>query len=309
MNATDGRARRPLDATLDSIETAERHISTEYQDDLSLTLATVTRTDPRYAMMPTPGRIEVVEDGEGVRRFYEESRAIFQPAALRIRTQIATDWYFFLEGVASRIDKETGEEFTINSVTLFPAAPDGIVGEFLWERHEAPDLGPSVRPPGARTAVPVDSVRSLALHDRIVVAFLAGDAAALAASFAEDFLFANRSYLPGPSMVKGERRAAAEEYWTAFFAAYEVSDVAVLNRNATEWYVFAEQALTVRARAGGETKLLRSAVFYPLAADGTIRGELGFGKDPEPVSAGRPPGLGRAFYGRDDYTDPLLPGA
>jgi SnoaL-like domain len=297
----------PLDAALASIATAERHIETEYQDDLTLTLATVTAEHPRYAMMPTPGRIEVVTDSAGVRAFYESSRAIFKPAALRIRTQIATDWYFFLEGVASRRDTRTGEEFTINTVTLFPAAPDGIVGEFLWERHEAPpgsSAGPAAH--GARTDLPVAAVRSLTLHDELLDALRAGDLEALTAPFAEDFLLANRSYVAGPPMVKGEGRAAARDYWDAFLRTYRVEDVAVVNRNATEWYVFAEEALTVSRRDVADgSEQFRVAVFYPLTANGRIQGELGYGTDLAPADTARSPALGRAFYGRPEYVDPL----
>jgi SnoaL-like domain len=300
----------PLDAALASIATAERHIETEYQDDLSLTLATVTAEHPRYAMMPTPGRIEVVTDSDGVRAFYENSRAIFRPAALRIRTQIATDWYFFLEGVASRRDTATGEEFTINTVTLFPAAADGIVGEFLWERHEAPPgsrQAPDAR--GARTDLPVAAVRSLALHDALVQALRANDLDALVAPFAEDFLLANRSYIAGSPMVKGEGRGAARSYWEEFLATYQVEDVAVVNRNATEWYVFAEEALTVARRIGGDrAEQFRVAVFYPLNAEGQIQGELGYGTDLAPAAGGVRPALGRAFYGRAEYVDALLDG-
>ena len=296
-----------VEATLASVATAERHISTEYQDDLSLTLATITADEPRYAMMPEPGRIEVVVDSAGVRSFYESSRAIFQPAALRICTQIATDWYFFLEGVASRRDTRTGQEFTINSLTLFPAARDGIVGEFLWERHEAPAGGAAPLPtaPGARTDVPVAAVQSLEIHDAMVAALRDNDLEALVAPFAQDFLLANRSYIGGPPMVRAEGRTAARAYWEAFLNAYDVHDVAIVNRNATEWYVFAEQAVTVSRRdGGGDPRQLRTAVFYPLTG-AEIHGELGYGTELGPAPADRPPALGRAFYGRDDYTDPL----
>jgi hypothetical protein len=308
-----------VDATLASVATAERHIATEYQDDLSLTLATITAEHPRYAMMPEPGRIEVVVDSAGVRDFYVSSRAVFQPAALRIRTQIATDWYFFLEGVASRRDTATGQEFTINSLTLFPAAPDGIVGEFLWERHDSPPSHSDALPPppGARTDVPVAAVQTLGLHDGLVRALADNDLDALVAPFADGYLMANRSYVPGPPMVTGESRAVARDYWATFLEMFEVHDVAVVNRNATEWYVFAETAIVVLRRDGsddGQFQQLRTAVFHPLTADGRLHGELGYGTSLGPAPAdwrsdrrvGGVP-LGRAFYGRTDYRDPLRP--
>ena len=303
-----------LEQALGSLRTAETHISTEYQDDLDITIATITKTNPRFAFMPVPGRIKLETKADGVRAFYENSRAVFQPAALRIRHQLTTDWYYFLEGVASRFGREDGKEYTINSLTLFPKADDGIVGEFLWERYEVPDpsedpamFDPSVAP-GARTDLPLRAVRSLRVHDRLVQALRANDPAGVVADFADDFLLGARSYLPdGGPMVTGEGREAAAAYWRAFFAAYRIEELSVLNRLTGEWYVFAEHAVTVTRRddPAAPAEQFRTASLYPIVGAGRVQGELGYGTDVGPASTREGGNRGIAFYKREDHIDPL----
>jgi hypothetical protein len=304
-----------LEQALASLRTAETHISTEYQDNLDITIATITKTDPRFAFMPVPGRIKMETRAEGVRAFYENSRAVFQPAALRIRHQLTTDWYYFLEGVASRIAREDGKEYTISSVTLFPKAADGIVGEFLWERYEVPDpsedparFDASVVAPGARTELPLYAVRALRVHDRLVQALRANDAEGVAESFAEDFLLGARSYVPeyGP-LVTGEGRAAAVAYWRAFFDRYRIEELSVLNRLTADWYVFAEHCITVSRRddRAASSEQFRTATVYPIVGGGRIQGELGYGTDVAAASTTETGNRGIAFYGRADHVDPL----
>jgi hypothetical protein len=305
-----------VEQVLTSLSTAEAHISTEYQDDLSVTLATVTKHEPRYAMMPVPGEIRVVSDSAGVAEFYQNSRAVFQPLGLRIRTQIATDWFMFLEGVASRRARDTGEEYTTSTTTLFPTTSDGIVGEFLWERYEgAPTIVDGVTDAvlsearGARSEVPAKAVRSLRIHDRMVQALRDNDVDRFVEPFADDFLLANRSYLPsGGPMVQAEGRHDAVGYWRDLLEHYRIEDVSIVNRIAEDWYVFTEAAFTVRARDGGgeaTTEQFRTATIFPIRADGKVMGELGYGTDIDAVPSRPPRKLGIAVYGREDYADPL----
>lgn len=311
--ATGGRDL--VDDVLESLRRAESHVSTEYQDDLSITLATVTKTDPRYAMMPIPGKIHVVTDTAGVADFYRTSRSVFQPLGLRMKAQLTTDWFMFLEGVASRRARDTGQEYTTSTVTLFPTTEGGIVGEFLWERYNGEPRGDGgaaqivaeAKRRGARSEVPVMSVLALRIHDDIVHALRNNDLDALCARFADDYLQANRSYVPsyGP-MVQAEGLAGAREYWGAFLQAYRVDDVSTINRLTADWYVFAELVLTVTPReSDGAQKRFRTATIYPIRADGRVMGELGYGTPMQPAPANAPRRLGIAVYGRADFNDPL----
>lgn len=304
----------PIDRVLTALDTAESHISTEYQDDISITVATVSKLEPRYAMMPTPGKIHVVTNSEGVLDYYRNSRAVFQPMGLRIKTQIATDWYMFLEGVATRRARDTGEEYTTNTVTLFPAASDGIVGEFLWERYDgsptdqaAMDYAASLQHlPGARAELPAKAVLALRIHDDMVQALRANDLDAFTRRFADDFLLADRSYVPAYGlMAQGEGRAAAVAYWRAFLDLYRIDDVSTVNRINADWFVFAELAIVVTPKAGGPAQRIRTATFFPMRRDGRVMGQLGYGTEAGPAPADGPRKLGIAVYGRDDYRDPF----
>lgn len=303
-----------VDRVLASLKTAETHISTEYQDDLSITLATVTKHRPRYAMMPTPGKIHVVTDSDGVADFYRTTRAVFQPLGLRMKAQLATDWFMFLEGVASRRSRDTGEEYTTSTTTLFPTVADGIVGEFLWERYDgepredddSDQLIERIAARGARSETPVGAVLALRIHDAMVEAWRANDVDLLGERFAAGFLMASRSYVPsyGP-MVQAENREDALTYWRRLLDAYEIADVSILNRLNADWYVFAEQVFTVKPRSGGAFQRFRTATIYPIRKDGQVMGELGYGTDMAPAPSSAPRKLGIAVYGRDDYADPL----
>ena len=130
---------------MQTLQTAEEHIASEYIDDLPATLASVT-AKPTYAFMPEPGRIMVITDPEGVRDFYLGVRSSFDPVASRLFTHLGSDWYVFSENVPTRRLHESGRYVTMNTVNLFPRAADGIQGEFLWERYDFEDTEPVVPP-------------------------------------------------------------------------------------------------------------------------------------------------------------------
>lgn len=296
----------PVDRVLDSIRTAETHVETEFRDALPETLATVSAR-PRYAMTPAPGRLDVVTTPEGVATFYETSRAAFQPRATRHRAQIAADWYVFYEGVPTRGQRSTGREYTINTTVLFPSAADGIVGEFLWERHDE-DVDPPVYLPGGPAyPIPLTTVDHLRLHERYLDVLRDGKVGDAAALLADDCLWATRSYLgdtDAAPMVRAEGRDATLEYLDAWTAAYRIEDVTVLNRLATDWYVFAEELYAVDGPDGAQQ--VRLASIYPVTSDGRLQGQLGYGTDPGPRSARPWPRGGRPVWARADHPDPWL---
>ncbi|OUS82225.1 nuclear transport factor 2 family protein [Rhodococcus sp. NCIMB 12038] len=304
-----------FEQALGSLRTAETHIGTEFQDDLELTLDTITKAAPRFVFMPVPGRIRIETQPDQVRAFYEGSRAEFLPDKLRARHHITSDWFYFVESLASRRGTRDGQEYTVNTAVLFPKAPDGIVGEFLWERYDVevsekdPDRFDIARAPGARTDLPLRPVAALFVHDRIVEALRNNDAEALTADYAHDFLLGARNYLAGQGpMVAGEGREAALAYWRQFFDEFTVDEVSVLNRLTGDWYVFAEVALTVTVRRAPEQgqRQFRTASIFPILADGRVQGELSYGTEIGAASTRETGTWGRAFFAREGFTDPLF---
>jgi hypothetical protein len=286
------------DAILDSITIAERHMRHEYEGDWEATLDTVD-ADARYALAQ-PGFAKVINGHQGISDLYHGMKTVSVPQASRVVAQLATDWYYFFENFPTRLDVQSGEKRTVHTATLAPRKGGKLVGEFLWERNvagaEASDAG-------------VDSLRT---HERLLEALRAGDAAALSEVIAPDALWAERDYVSdaaAPEILELNGAAAAIDYCRRWHAAQPPQGVSILNRLARSWYVFAEELWTV-APAGGPPLQVRKAVIYPLAADGRIKGALGWGCDPAPAE-GPSANVGTAFWERvmdGDTADPKLRG-
>jgi len=300
------------EAVLNSLRTMERHLDSEYVDDLEETLASVSR-EPRFGMMPEPGVVAVISDSQGVAKFYEERAKVFTPTASRITAQLATDWYVFLENAPSRVNMKTGEETTVQTTTLFPIAADGIRGEFLWERDPSANPVSEFRLDNAVSHVPHISVRNLSVHEEFLGAIIRGDLETLASMIAPKCIWAVRNYLPeagSRAMVKLQGIDAVLANFRAWIETFEIERISILNRLATDWYVFAEELLIVRPKVGREKEQpvqYRKASIYPINPSGSIEGELGFGTDIEPASPSSHLTLGAAFWQRIDHMRPKGP--
>lgn len=274
-----------VDALMNAMQTAEVHLASEYVDDLGATLDSVTAT-PTYAFMPAPGRLTVITDPSGVRDFYVNARSVFEPMASRLFTHLAGDFYEFQENVPTRKLVAENRLVTINTVNIFPAARDGIQGEFLWERYPGQEPAPSVPENlGPADNIPTLKLRNAKVHERFLDALRFGDVDRLTTLLADDCLWAIRSYLPDcdemPLMTAVGRGQviALLKRWLAFASIERLS---VLTRLATDWYVFAEELYTVRFNRGpnaGSLKEFRMASVYPIGAGGIIQGALGYGTD------------------------------
>lgn len=290
-----------LDAVRESLTTMETHVVSEYTHNNDGILASVTK-EPRYAMMMKPGSVAIVTSSEGVAQFYRETQAIFELVASRVVSQLATDWFVFLENVPTRRDIASGRSITLNTCTLFPKAADGIRGEFVWERYldnREADL-PRVENPA--TPVPLQAVRNLKIHSDHLARLSSRRIDDIVASLSEDCIWAVRNYLPDHDtspMMKAEGQAAVYSYFEKLFDTWEFEEVSVLNRSVKDWYVFAEELYVVRARSGveqGKRKQFRKASIYPITQVGRIQGELGYGTDlVDAISAPRS-SVGRAFW-------------
>ncbi len=299
------------DSVLRVLQTAETHLASEYVDDLEATLASVTAT-PTYAFMPEPGAVKVVTTPAGVEQFYVDARAAFEPIASRLITHITSDWYEFQDNVPTRRSEQTGELMTLNTVNIFPAAADGIQGEFLWERYpsdEQPPVVPAELGPAQRT--PTLALRNAKLHEAFLDRLRVADLDGLLAACEPDCLWATRSYLPDagetPLMV-AENRDRLRELLVTWTETFEVVNLSVLTRHSTDWYVFAEELYTVRHRGGeraGETSQFRKATVYPIGAGGRIQGEIGYGTEMhEPVPRSRTE-VGRVGWVAQHFNDRL----
>lgn len=301
-----------VDAVLAARQTALGHLVTEYVDDLEATLATVTK-HPTYAFMPEPGRMTVITDPDGVREFYVESRKEFKPAVSRLLTHLASDWYEFLENAPTRYVVGEDRVATLNTVTLFPSAGDGIQGEFLWERAPEDDPAPLPVPDelNPTATIPTVRLRNAKVHERYLTALREGRIDDIMDLLAPEPLWAVRSYAPdaGPApMIKAEGREQVRELLQDWCDLFEVEHISVLSRLATEWYVFADELYTVTVRSGplaGQLREFRNAVIHPISRNGAIQGALGYGTNLAEPSARSQNEVGKISYLRQGYTDTL----
>jgi hypothetical protein len=301
--------RSPVEAVLRSLKTAERHVDSEYVDDHAETLASVSR-EPRYAMMPKPGVVKVICDGAGVAQFYEDARDAFLPGASRIVAQIATDWYVFLENVPTRIDAVSLAPRTLHTATLFPKAPDGIRGEFLWERSVS-DPAPDFHVPHADGPVPHASVRNLQIHERYLGALLSGDNEEIGELLDRSCIWAERNYLPDATerpMLELVGADAVVDSLACWRSAFRLERISILNRLVTDWYVFAEELLVMGDAGDTARRQYRRAAIYPITPTGKIQGTLAYGTDIEPASPTAEHELGAAFWERAGPHDAKDPG-
>jgi hypothetical protein len=278
-----------VDAVLKSIGTAEAHVRSEYVRDLAGTMATVGAV-PHYALTAQPGVVSVISGREGVARFYDAAHKVAVPQASRFLTQIATEWYMFVENMPTRTWIADGSLRTVHTGTLLITDSDGIKCEFVWERPpaEAPTAGP----------LPMDQFRSVSLHEEFLAATCGGDRAAIAAVLDPDCRWGERDYLSkadGGAILDLHGASAAVDHLAQWHARYAPERVSVLNRQATDWFVFAEELWTVRPD-GGEPRQIRKAVIYPIGTDGKLRGAIGYGTDPTVPSALTDGSFGQAFW-------------
>ena len=270
-----------------SLFTARNHVAAETTANTEAICATVSR-DVFFAVplrtqegnQIPPG--SVLTSYDEVHDYYAgraDSYVVLDSKQLK---SIAGDWYVFNESAATlrgtgRIgDTDASDsEFVVNSAILFPTADDGIRGEICVTRHPFEDVIRGVVPPPAPNdaAFPAHEMSHTALLDRFVGALRAGSEAGVGSVLSQGHTLAIRlDAVDGtPSVETASNRADAQKILNAQFR--DASDVAVVSRIATDWYVFAE---TVAELDGGTVR--RFAAIHPIE-NGELTGSFGYGRD------------------------------
>jgi hypothetical protein len=284
-----------VDAVLRSIEIAESHIRSEYVHDLAGTMATVG-PHPRYAVTTGPGQIGVIAGRDGVAALYEGAHEWAIPQASRFLTQICTDWYVFVENMPTRKWVADASMRTVHTATLIVADTQGIKGEFVWERLQGERRGVT------DGALPLGSLASVTLHENYIAALSAGDTAKLRTFVADNAVWAERdstSDEEGGAIVHLTDADSIVARLARWHEETRPQRVSVLNRQVTEWYVFAEELWTLAA-GDGQLRQMRKAVIYPVTAGGQLGGALGWQTELEPASAQNDASFGQAFWPEPD---------
>lgn len=289
----------PVEPVLQSIAKAERHMKSEYGTRMAGVMDTIG-AHPHFAMMLEPGVVKVFSGRRDIGEMYKGSVDYAEPRASRLLSQLATDWFMFMENVPTRLWIADGRMRTVQTVTLFVTDDEnGLTGEYAWQRYY-----PTSGNQGAD--LPERSLRNLKLHDDLLDAIRRGDGKALAAVLDPECLWAQRDYLSGAAGgeildLRGTDRIA--DHLAQWHAKFHPEHVSILNRKVADWYVFSEELWVVRP-SGGEARQYRIATIYPVNAAGRFEGALGFGRDPEPLSPSAGSKLGLSVW---PLGEPVVP--
>jgi hypothetical protein len=286
-------SRLSVEAILQSIAKAERHIRSEYGTRMIGVMDTVG-ANPHFAMMAEPGLVKVLSGRPDIDAMYMATVEYAVPQASRLLSQTVTDWYVFVENVPTRLWIADGEMRTVQTATMFVTDDaNGLSGEYAWQKYY--DTGPGLS--GKGDPLPDRALANLQLHCDLIDAICRGDSAALSGLLDPGCIWAQRNYLSdaiGGEILDLRSAGAAADHIAAWHDTFEPEGVTILNRKVTDWFVFAEELWLVRP--GGERRQYRTATIYPVNAAGRFEGALGFGQDPEAPSPSAVAGLGRAFW-------------
>jgi hypothetical protein len=266
------------------------HVAAETSTDVDNICATISH-DVYFGVPVRTRDGQELRDGsvlttyDQVRGYYEGrsgSYVVLDSAQLK---SIATDWYLFNEtaatlrgtGTVGAVDA-TDKEWIVNSAVIFPSALDGIRGEICITRYPMDDVvAETVRmpapPSGRQTWMPLREMENGALLDRFILEVRDGEWSKVNNDLSEVHALAVRlDDVKGSQQVfTATDRKSAGDAFRKLFA--EAADLTLLNRIASEWYVFAEYL--VRLEGGGRRRL---AVMHPVD-DGKLTGTFGYGRD------------------------------
>jgi hypothetical protein len=154
----------------------------------------------------------------------------------------------------------------------------------VWPRVPESILGKGEVPDGLPTD-PLEKRRAaLALHERFLDAYRAGDADGIAATLNEGVQGGVRDYVEDTgALVELQSRDASRAHYAALFEKFEILSLELLDRVIQEWYVFAEVRVTARPRSGGPAVAFHWAEYDVLAKDGLFMVRIGHGTDIAPA--------------------------
>jgi hypothetical protein len=266
------------------------HLAAEYTQDIEKVLSTLATAEPLTWTLPQM----VSEDGtmtylagtdiHEIRAQYQALRHIVEIHDWDALVEIRQGWYTMTHGVVTLKVLQTGQFTRNQTVTMFPAGADGILGEVQVGGVGARTAPPATKPglDSEGQPLPQRRLEARAFHDRYIDALRREDVAAIVAANRKNGAAAIRSYLTDASSVlttTGSEQLGA--YYAALFDRYAVRDVQLVNRVAESWYVFAELHWTVEERAGARRILeFCTAETAPLDKEGRYWVRTGAGTDP-----------------------------
>jgi hypothetical protein len=273
-----------------SVVIARTHVAAETSTDVDQICATISHdvyfgvpVRTRAGNEIPPGSVLTTYDQ--VRGYYSgRSGSYVVVASMQLKT-VSTAWYVFNESAATcrgtgdigGIDA-TGREFVVVSAVIFPTAADGIRGEICATRYPFDDIVAgtvqALAPPtDPRSYLPLREMEHAALHERLLAALRGPGASAAAADLSEGHTLAVRlDDVDGHQTVRtATSRADAVTALTELVEG--ATDITVLTRISSDWYVFAEYLIALEH--GG----VRRLALTHTAEQGVFTSTFGYGRD------------------------------
>ena len=191
--------------------------------------------------------------------------------------EIRSDWYAFMYGIGEGKVHTTGELVYSPTAVMFPTmGKQGITGELFWTRTSvgAPYTGGRTGPLASETAV-------LARHEELVGAMRRADAAGVTKLFHPDSQTGIRDYVNETGTLIGLRsKQDLKAYLDQFFDRFTIVELDVVERLATDWFVFAELRWVVEdSKAGGNRFRFYTAEHGEVRPDGLFASRIGHGTE------------------------------
>jgi hypothetical protein len=263
-----------------ALAVAERHVDSEYSNDIEQILPTVSAKDAFFPIVfaKPDGSFsaEVYEGADGPRRFYTRRNAEIHLEGSDNLTMIVADWYTIRHSIGTVTLKEAmgaqraGKLAKSPTVIVFPIAEDGIIGELPWSEY---DIDTCIE----MTAVDVDwsEVHTAPLLTRrlvedFVTAWQTADTTRLDALLGKACFrvakVVDAAYQPLRSVADTDRESVLSSY-----SAGPGGQVSVIAQYVTGWFAVVEYS--IRMAANGAAR--RMVCVYPIDNQ-RILGEISY---------------------------------
>lgn len=276
-----------LDARVRSAQAAWAHIAAERTDVVDEIMATLVPDEPyAYTVVSTSGEPapagsiphqEFVSTRADLRASYEDLHRFSTVGPMLAVSEIRADWYVFLYGISEGRIRAIDQTVLAQTAVLFPTmGKDGITGELMWHRlgDGAPYTAGRGGPLAAETAL-------LELHETLLRAMRRADAAAVAGLFHPNAQIGIRDYVDDTGALAVMHSAEElRRYMERFFARFHVHEISLINRLATDWFVFAELRWIVEdTEQPGQRQTFLTAEHAEVRSDGLFATRIGHGAD------------------------------